>query len=86
MNRYYLSFVDVVEGQAKFLGACVVEAASSKEAIINAWKLGINPGGSVMIKAIPENAYYTFPINQLMNRNELEKYGPTYRLGDYKNN
>jgi hypothetical protein len=86
MQRYYLSFADVVKGKDQFLGACVVEAASVEEAIVTAWKLHINPGGQVLVKKVPEKAYYLFPLNRLMDRMELERYGPTYRLGDYKNN
>jgi hypothetical protein len=84
--RWYLSFVDKVHGKDKFLGACIVEADNYREAIFQAWMLKINPGGEVAIKEVPEEAYYLFPINKLMDRQELEKYGTTYRVGDYKDN
>jgi hypothetical protein len=81
MNRYYLSFVDVETGKDRFLGACIVEAESDVGAIRRAWELEINPGGEVMILDVPERAF-DFPLNRLMDRAELEKYGPTHRLGD----
>lgn len=81
IDRWYLSFVD----NSGFLGACVVEASTWKVAIRNAWELGINPGGEVVLVLIPEHAYYNLPINRLMSRQELEEYGPTYRQGDREN-
>jgi hypothetical protein len=86
MNRYYLSFVDRTRAvKDRFLGACIVEAENVEGAIRRAWELEINPGGECMIADVPEVAYY-LPLNRLMDRAELEKYGPTHRLGDYRNN
>lgn len=83
MNRYYLSFVDTEAEKDRFLGACIVEAEDTEGAIRKAWALKINPGGEIMILTVPEKAYY-LPLNRLMDRAELAKYGPLHRLGDLK--
>jgi hypothetical protein len=78
---WYLSFVDT-DPPARFLGGCVVHGADLLDACKTAWKLKINPGGEVLGAPIENNI---FPINRLMNRNELAAFGPVQRLGDMKN-
>jgi hypothetical protein len=52
MTLYWLSFASETTG---FLGACVVEADDTEEAIKAAWRQGINPGGWVCVNAAPES-------------------------------
>jgi hypothetical protein len=71
INRFYLSFVD-----GKFLGGCVVDGATEKEAITNAWRLGINPGGEVLSIRLTRKTVDCLPMNRLMSREEIESFGP----------
>jgi len=56
MQSYWLSFVDpdLPEG-SRFLGVSIVRAEHPKMAVPNAWGLGCNPGGEVMIFPIPQH-------------------------------
>jgi hypothetical protein len=76
--KWYLSFVN----HGKFAGACVVEAPSFEEAICEAWRLKINPGGEVAGFLIDKFKQINLPLNRLMDRAELDTYGPTIRRGD----
>lgn len=49
-NSYWLSFVDRIAN--RFLGACIVEGESFLQAVENARKKGVNPGGEVLGTAI----------------------------------
>lgn len=79
MQKWYLSFVD----HNKFMGACVVEGDTLQQAIKRAWELHINPGGEVLGIDIQKET--NLPLNKLMDRAELEQYGPVTRYGDDRN-
>jgi hypothetical protein len=54
MKTYWLSFVATVDGRDKALGVVVTDASSSIEAFEQVTKLGLNPGGEVMIVEVPD--------------------------------
>jgi hypothetical protein len=81
---FYLSFVHKGEDKDEFAGACLIEADDEQDAIVRSWRLAINPGGEVLVWAVPESARDLLPHNRLMSRAELEQYGPTHRMGDWK--
>jgi hypothetical protein len=64
---FYLSFADA----DRFLGACVVEAESAKEAPRVASAHGINPGGEVLIIPSPDGGPGPHPTYRLLSRSEL---------------
>ncbi len=62
MKTFWISFANDDEGN---LGCCIVDAESSKEAILMASELGINPGGEAMIWEMPDdNEDATAEINK----------------------
>jgi hypothetical protein len=55
MTLYYLSFCDPDKPKGQqFLGATIVEADSSLDAVSKTHRLKINPGGEVMIVELEE--------------------------------
>ncbi len=57
MKLFWLSFADAdLPRGSQFLGACIVEAGSFVEAITEAHRLGINPGGGVQAMELPTSA------------------------------
>ncbi len=71
MRRWWLSFA----GETEFLGACVVRAESSKAAHQLATRLGLNPGGSVMILPLPEGEDLDVPEDVLMSAEFIKSRG-----------
>ena len=54
MSYWWLSFVDNRRSQGqRFLGATIVVAADVKDAVQDARRLGINPGGEVSLIEFP---------------------------------
>ena len=49
MTYWYISFAS----ETSFLGATIVEGSSAEDAIQNATKLGLNPGGEAALLRIP---------------------------------
>ena len=85
LDIYYLSFAD----DDGFKGVCVVEASDGIEAVKKAHRLGINPGGQVMITLIPrevhDKAPKRLPFNRLMDKATLiELGGPVKSLREMK--
>ena len=73
MSYWWLSFVDNRRPQGqRFLGATIVVAADVKDAVQEARRLGINPGGEVSLiefpAAVPPNPNW---VNRLVSRAEL---------------
>jgi hypothetical protein len=68
-NLYWLSFVRA-EGNA---GCCIVEAVSAIDAAKQSHRLGINPGGSVLICEI--ETLGPFEKNRLYSKQECSELG-----------
>jgi len=69
---WYLSFADEA-----FNGACIVEADGMVEAVKEAHRLRINPGGQVRGNPIPEDAVYDPAYrNRLLNKDDLQEMLP----------
>lgn len=66
MAWYYLSFA----GEEGFRGACIVEAIESMNAVAVATRLGINPGGEVVIVKAPAGPC-PLPVNRLLTKADL---------------
>ena len=71
---WWLSFADGEKPKGEqFLGVAVVKAINVTEAIREAWRLGINPGGECafqeLAKAPPRNIR-----RRLLSREEASKY------------
>jgi hypothetical protein len=66
----------------QFLGVAIVDAESSEDAIREAWRLKINPGGECMGFGMPEDARAEHApyMNRLLDENELKDIG--VRLSD----
>ena len=79
MPLWYLSFA----GDEGWRGAAVVEAVSNKGAIREAWRRGVNPGGSVMLLGpLPKDLFELFSphVNRLFTTIEeldMAGIGPT---------
>lgn len=74
MNKtwWYLSFAD-----EKFKGACIVEATDLIDAVKEAHRLRVNPGGEVLGHPIPENAIYDSKYrNRLLSKTDLQEMLP----------
>lgn len=76
MTYWYLSFATETEA----LGATVVQADNIDDAIAEATRLGINPGGEVMILELQDDAIEREPdipklLNTLLTPKELEEMG-----------
>lgn len=57
MTTFWLSFADVNRPEGtQFKGAAIVEGDDPVDAIQEAWRLGINPGGEVAISEISPDA------------------------------
>ena len=55
VTTYWLSFCDASRPRGEqFLGACIVDAASPKDAFDETVRCGINPGGEALIVPAPE--------------------------------
>jgi len=72
---YYLSFA----GDEGFRGVCLVRAKDSIDAVRVAHRLGINPGGQVMMVLVPQENYdrapKKLPFNRLMDKATLIELG-----------
>lgn len=72
---FYLSFANDAEDPYAigFLGACQVQADTFKDAITEAYRLGINPGGSVVGVEITEEELRDagMPLNTLLQRKDI---------------
>lgn len=74
MNKtwWYLSFAD-----EKFNGACIVEGTDFLDAVQEAHRLKINPGGQVVGNPIPEDAEYDPKYrNRLLSKEDLQEMLP----------
>jgi hypothetical protein len=81
MNSFwYLSFVD--GDPPRFLGGCVVQGNELLDAIKEAWRLKINPGGEVLGFPVDKEFENALPKNVLLSRKQLAAFGPITRLGD----
>ena len=74
----WLSFADPHKPRGQqFLGAAIVEASGRdgreimRSAMDRAWKLGINPGGSVMPQQVDPKSFPEDCLNRLLSRNEI---------------
>ncbi len=79
---WYLSFchADRPEGD-RFVGGCYVYAQSIDDAVRQAWRLKINPGGEVLTIKVPDT--YKVPQHlrhKLISKAELEAEGPIQRM------
>lgn len=73
MTLWWLSFCDGDRPKGEqFLGVAIVEAGDVVAAVKEAWRLGINPGGEVMI--LPTNPAKTPDAirNRLLSKREVE--------------
>lgn len=79
MALYWLSFVDDERPKgSQFLGAAIVEAENSLDAVRVAHHLGCNPGGEVAIRKFPPGVEVRAEdIGRLMLRPEAEAWRPT---------
>lgn len=68
---WYLSFAS----PKAFLGACVVEGDGVVEAVKEAARLGINPGGEVLGFEVPVGRMDVVPRGVLLSREELMELG-----------
>lgn len=69
---WYLSFAD-----EKFNGGCIVEASGMIDAVKEAHRLKINPGGQVAGHPIPRNAVYDSKYrNRLLSKEDLQEMLP----------
>ena len=79
MTYWWLSFVDPERPEGKrFLGGTIVAARDEKGAIEEAWRRGVNPGGEVMIVAIPAGKLSKMRpdwFNRLVSEEEIEAAG-----------
>jgi len=67
---WYLSFAE----PGRFLGACIVEAASWLGAVINSHALKCNPGGQVAIPdALPYGSIDDKWMNRLLSKEDIEQ-------------
>jgi hypothetical protein len=64
MAYWYISFAT----DDAFLGATVVEAASSRGAFDEATRRGINPGGNAAIVGMPEDCEDEADVQAMLNR------------------
>ncbi len=71
MSKWWLSFADA----NGFLGVCVVEAPDFEAAFKRARAVGCCPGGECRGWALPPEAGREYPLDQLMNREELHHRG-----------
>ena len=69
MARWWMSFAD----EKGNLGVSIVDAEDPKEAIKKAWKLGINPGGSVNMYEIDPRKFDV--VDRALTREEIFKFG-----------
>jgi hypothetical protein len=86
MTYYWLSFVDNERPLGdRFLGGCLVQASSSKAAVIEAWQQHCNPGGEAVIVEISPphetSAVAKFQLNHLYSKDEILAMGE-YRTLD----
>ena len=79
MTYWWLSFTDNTRAEGdRFLGGCIIEASSFGEAINEAWRRKINPGGEVMGFEVPceyEAIIPRFGVNRLLSKDELNALG-----------
>ena len=75
MNLYWLSFVDPARTVGhRFLGACLVEAASMEGAVFVSHMLGVNPGGEIAIWEYPEGVTAgNYPVGVLLSKAEIDR-------------
>lgn len=80
---WWLSFVDPELPQgSRFLGACIVEAATPVGAVLAAHAHGCNPGGEILTAGpFPLDAYAPAWRNRLLSRDETLALNGI-RLGD----
>jgi hypothetical protein len=73
MTIWYLSFATT----ERFLGAAVIEAHEMLDAVAEAHRLGINPGGEVLGVPVPEEheAEARTVMNRLLSRADMVKLG-----------
>jgi hypothetical protein len=75
MTYYWLSFVDDARPEGdRFLGGCLVQASSPKEAVVEAWHQQCNPGGEAAIVEITppyETNIAKFQLNHLYGKAEI---------------
>ena len=76
MKLFYISFAN-----RKFLGAVLVNAETTLEALKSATEQGLNPGGSAMIIVVPDHLVQTFePLRgRLLSEQQIVELGPVIR-------
>lgn len=74
MRLWWISFVcpDHPEGD-RFLGACVVHAAGTREALVAAYNAGCSPGGEAGITELPADYGGHYPEYVLLSKDEVDK-------------
>jgi hypothetical protein len=89
-NLYYLSF----GGDEGWRGGCYIYAKSPTDAVREAWRMKINPGGEVAFWEVPvvekTHQYHLKPMDDIINKliickRELESVaGPIACVGDIR--
>lgn len=78
--KFYISYAN-----DKFLGCTVVEAVSPEDALEEATKRGLNPGGEAAILGVPVSEYNNPEMlsleNRLVGKEEMMAQG-AHRYGD----
>lgn len=76
---FWLSFCDPDKPEGtQFVGACIIRGDNMIEAVQNAHRLGINPGGEVQgfeIPAVVSKSEWEGHVNKLMSREYMEENG-----------
>jgi hypothetical protein len=68
LGCYYLSFAD--DDAGGFLGAAIVEARGPTLAVMRSNSLGINPGGEILVVAVPMPVLPEL-MDRLLNKAEI---------------
>lgn len=82
MSLFYISF----STETDFLGATIVSGLHEDDALIQATKKGLNPGGQAAIILIPQEALGSPDVNimsdRLMSKEDMIKEIPSVRYAD----
>ena len=63
VSRFYISFAN----DSEFLGGTVVEASSAEDALTEATRRGLNPGGQAAVLLIPQEVEKDAEMSALFN-------------------
>jgi hypothetical protein len=69
-SAFYISFAD----DSGFLGAVIVQAVDAYDAVQEAWRREINPGGEALIWGpLPPEMVQEGSMNRLLDRDEVDE-------------